>query len=232
MRPKVAPFAVHRHEIPRLHQRPGGSAVRPPGHARHVHQRGRLVHHRGSQARQAVDNAVDRGLVTGDKRRARSTVSPAATRDRWSRQAIRDRADRAALGTRRDQQESPDGSCSASRRSTSSPPGTRRSPGHWRRPCCGPSSVRRRQPCLLWLRRGVHDLLHAMHVGGETGHDVRRSAFANTSSKTGAISRSDQMMPGTSALVESAISRSTPSSPSARSQPGRSTGHRAGAGPS
>jgi hypothetical protein len=43
---------------------------------------------------------------------------------------------------------------------------------------------------------------------------TRRSACANTRSSTGAISRSEVVKPGTSALVESTMKRSTPASPS------------------
>ena len=50
---------------------------------------------------------------------------------------------------------------------------------------------------------------------------IRWAALENTSSSTGAMSRSDRTMPGTSALVESASSRSTPSPPS-RANPARS----------
>ena len=50
---------------------------------------------------------------------------------------------------------------------------------------------------------------------------TRPGALAMTSATTRPTSRSDGMKPGTSALVESASSRSTPSSPS-REKPGRS----------
>ena len=50
---------------------------------------------------------------------------------------------------------------------------------------------------------------------------IRCPAAANTSASTGAMSRSLVTMPGTSALVESAISRSTPVAPS-RAKPPRS----------
>ncbi len=50
---------------------------------------------------------------------------------------------------------------------------------------------------------------------------IRCSAAAKTSASTGPIARSLVTMPGTSALVESAISRSTPSAPS-RAKPPRS----------
>ena len=43
---------------------------------------------------------------------------------------------------------------------------------------------------------------------------IRWSAWEKTSLSTGAMSRSDRTMPGTSALVESDSSRSTPSAPS------------------
>ena len=43
---------------------------------------------------------------------------------------------------------------------------------------------------------------------------TRRSAVANTESSTGVISRSDTVKPGTSALVESTMNKSTPASPS------------------
>ena len=50
---------------------------------------------------------------------------------------------------------------------------------------------------------------------------IRCAALAKTSSSTGAMSRSERTMPGTSALVESESSRSTPSPPS-RANPARS----------
>ncbi len=50
---------------------------------------------------------------------------------------------------------------------------------------------------------------------------IRCAALAKTSSRTGAMSRSERTMPGTSALVESESSRSTPSPPS-RANPARS----------
>ena len=48
-------------------------------------------------------------------------------------------------------------------------------PGH--RPCCAASTGRRRPPCAV-RDRGVQDLLHPVHVGGEAGDDQPLPALA------------------------------------------------------
>ena len=100
-------------------------------------------------------------------------------------------------------------------------PGRRRAAGRGRgrRPCCGPSSGRRRRPCACASRRS-----RAPAGSGARGwRSWRRSAAAmaraNTSSSTGPMLRSGVTKPGTSALVESDSSRSMPASPSRAKAP-------------
>ena len=222
VRAQVPPLAVHRHEVARLDQVEHVEQLAGRRVAGDVHLGHALVHDARAEPGQPVDHPVHGGLVAGDQRRGQDDGVPGGDPDRvvaaghpgqrGHRLALRaggdqhDLAGRHLLGLARvDQQPA----------------------GHPQvAEVAGDAHVAHHRPAdegdlAAVLDRGVEHLLHPVHVGGEAGDDDALLVLAKISSSTGPISRSGVTKPGTSALVESAISRSTPSVPS-RAKPARS----------
>ena len=114
----------------------------------------------------------------------------------------------------------------AARRSPSCRPGARRaragSRGRGRRPCCGPSTGRRRRPCRPCAAAASSTCWTRCTWRGEAGHDDPLLGAVRTPRRGPGRCRARLVTkPGTSALVESDSSRSTPSAPS-RAKPARS----------
>ena len=197
------------HDVVAVRQLAGGGVTAD------VHQRVALVHHVRAERASPLMTRPTAFSLPGMSDDARITVSPSLIRIGGRRLAIRDSA---AIGSPcepvRDEHDWSSGSSSIVHAPRPGPAGTEVAEvardahvAHHRAPD---------ERHLAVVRvRGVEHLLDAVHVRGEGGHDdPLLGRRLNTASMVGSMSRSVGTNPGTSALVESARKRSTPSSPS------------------
>ena len=214
---QVPDLAVHRHHVARTDQVVDVEQLAGGGVAGDVHQRVALVHHVGAQPGQPVDHPVDRALVARDQRAGQHhRVAPGEgdhgmlpvghPGQRRQRLALRPGGDdHHLLGpVLLDVAQLDQGVARA-------PAGSR---GRGPRPCCGASTGRRRRPCGRAPPRRRAPAAPGARARRSRPRSPaagcrRRSAPAPGRCPAPAVTK-----PGTSALVESIISRSTPSVPS------------------